>query len=1200
MECGRSLSAGKMTGPGGLGATFTYDGYTVLVPDPWPLRFIRDTAQCSKRLLSLIQECLDATPGAEGGRTITLLNKQGLTPSGKELLLRILCHIKKLQVTEPEAYVRVGSTFTQALAHLRCVSTRAASTKLKTHRAQMREPQRPPKVLIYLSVALCRVAMYCEVLRCAYALCLQIVGKSPWLKMDPITQVRYLWYYVARQVKIIVTGPLSPTEGTAVAEQPQQEQPHQGEPQGAAGTAGVSSAVGHGTGWQQAPSDHAGPSDMRVARPMVREDGSQRSSAPEANAQAQTLGADPDARPAPQRQAQGARRGTRPDEVRAQPPAAQAAAAAPQPQHDRTAAALSARGREPSSYSPARASPPRSRGGRHGQSPSRMPRVMQPAWAPHASRPPHPSFDDPFHGPRGGWPSRGGSRPGDCWPRSLTPPLRGRLGHPGPMRHAWPPEPQGWHDDLVGDYPPQREPMFRLRGGRGRGMGGGRGRGRSPAGAARQGQYQPRLRPQQQEQQQRPHSPSPAFQDESQPPSQLLTSQPEAQQPQARAQQPHLCDTNTKVQILTLNEWVPQEAEEQPEQPLPLPHHHHHPDSPLHGCHQPAPDHLVFEADSQPQPQQPQPQPQLPRVFFPSEPPPMPPLLFPFEPGQLPPPGLFPPLLPPHLQPPALGPLAQPSLDRQPDSHSPRFGPPPPHLPPLLPPRCAGEQPQFGQPNPIPLLPLTYDLTYQDSERPPQLPPLPPLLPASRAGGQASSDAFDDEHPPLPSSPPPPPPPPLASPTREQEPEPSVTQSPPPLQSAGAALPEQHPAECVSTQAGTAPASIEEDANTPLPSAGECQAHAQAPTAPGTANSQQPELAAAAAGAAALATAKQEGATDSERAQVRGEQGCEVLDSGVEAARALAIARPHVVGGLQVTLPPRASSDKQRPMVDAKVAAVEQLQPKAQQQQASDRAQLSPAAAVAAAAPQPPAAVAAAGGSSGSEAEAATDAQSGSDRAANSDSSPASDSDRPLKYRVKSRANRKQRPNNGKSVAGAESVAQTAAAAAAAQPQPQPSAAALAAASGSHSQPSPAAANVPPGGLAKAIIALWSARSPPPPSAEPPAVEAAPLPPPGSYYEHAGQRVLVPEWPEYPVRSLQQISSTLSLLIKQAVTDKPASGALFTSKGGEELTDWGKGVLLKVKAKVQALAMYGPTLHAEVRSYPCTCSCTSFCTSIRP
>ncbi len=62
-----------------------------------------------------------------------------------------------------------------------------------------------------------------------------------------------------------------------------------------------------------------------------------------------------------------------------------------------------------------------------------------------------------------------------------------------------------------------------------------------------------------------------------------------------------------------------------------------------------------------------------------------------------------------------------------------------------------------------------------------------------------------------------------------------------------------------------------------------------------------------------------------------------------------------------------------------------------------------------------------------------------------------------------------------------------------------------------------------------------------------PAASPAPLPPPGSYYEYAGERVLVPQWPEQGVRDPKLIAIPLAeiircVLLSERPEGKPAMG----------------------------------------------------------
>ncbi len=96
---------------------------------------------------------------------------------------------------------------------------------------------------------------------------------------------------------------------------------------------------------------------------------------------------------------------------------------------------------------------------------------------------------------------------------------------------------------------------------------------------------------------------------------------------------------------------------------------------------------------------------------------------------------------------------------------------------------------------------------------------------------------------------------------------------------------------------------------------------------------------------------------------------------------------------------------------------------------------------------------------------------------------------------------------------------------------------------------------------------------------------SAPLPPPGSYYEYAGQRVLVPAWPVIKLRSSKAVSSSLSAVLKQAWNEDapPGERALALKGSSRGLTDWGKEMLLRMKARVAALETTEPAKYAEVR-----------------
>ncbi len=88
-----------------------------------------------------------------------------------------------------------------------------------------------------------------------------------------------------------------------------------------------------------------------------------------------------------------------------------------------------------------------------------------------------------------------------------------------------------------------------------------------------------------------------------------------------------------------------------------------------------------------------------------------------------------------------------------------------------------------------------------------------------------------------------------------------------------------------------------------------------------------------------------------------------------------------------------------------------------------------------------------------------------------------------------------------------------------------------------------------------------------------------PLPPTGSYYEYAGQRVLVPEWPERGVNHSQAISSHLSGIVRQVLSQQALRDKAF---GAKILTEWAKEMLLRVKCSVAALETSDPEAYAEV------------------
>ncbi len=95
---------------------------------------------------------------------------------------------------------------------------------------------------------------------------------------------------------------------------------------------------------------------------------------------------------------------------------------------------------------------------------------------------------------------------------------------------------------------------------------------------------------------------------------------------------------------------------------------------------------------------------------------------------------------------------------------------------------------------------------------------------------------------------------------------------------------------------------------------------------------------------------------------------------------------------------------------------------------------------------------------------------------------------------------------------------------------------------------------------------------------------SAPLPPTGSYYTYAGQRVLVPEWPLIKLRNNKAMSRNLSVLLRQVWTEDAPPGIpeLGRKWGKTGLSEWGKEMLLRIKAKVSALETSEPTRYREV------------------
>ncbi len=95
---------------------FSYHGYTVTVPQPWPLAFSKDNAECSAVLAKIIQSSLgpNATLSrVEGGKGIYLREpgQPGLSQVGKDTLLRILGKVKALEQASPSHYHRVSTPY---------------------------------------------------------------------------------------------------------------------------------------------------------------------------------------------------------------------------------------------------------------------------------------------------------------------------------------------------------------------------------------------------------------------------------------------------------------------------------------------------------------------------------------------------------------------------------------------------------------------------------------------------------------------------------------------------------------------------------------------------------------------------------------------------------------------------------------------------------------------------------------------------------------------------------------------------------------------------------------------------------------------------------------------------------------------------------------------------------------------------------
>ncbi len=92
------------------------------------------------------------------------------------------------------------------------------------------------------------------------------------------------------------------------------------------------------------------------------------------------------------------------------------------------------------------------------------------------------------------------------------------------------------------------------------------------------------------------------------------------------------------------------------------------------------------------------------------------------------------------------------------------------------------------------------------------------------------------------------------------------------------------------------------------------------------------------------------------------------------------------------------------------------------------------------------------------------------------------------------------------------------------------------------------------------------------------------LPPPGSYYEYAGQRVLVPEWPEVQATDGQDIGPALSEVLCQVLLHERPTGTSGMGKRGrgKGLSEWGKEVLLRIMAKVYALRQSDPEAYWKV------------------
>lgn len=138
-------------------------------------------------------------------------------------------------------------------------------------------------------------------------------------------------------------------------------------------------------------------------------------------------------------------------------------------------------------------------------------------------------------------------------------------------------------------------------------------------------------------------------------------------------------------------------------------------------------------------------------------------------------------------------------------------------------------------------------------------------------------------------------------------------------------------------------------------------------------------------------------------------------------------------------------------------------------------------------------------------------------------------------------------------------------------------------AAGAWKPPAPPTARAPPPralSLQRVGSAAGSAATTPSPTTPP-----GTIPKMGEYYEYYNTRVLVPAWPVgiFPGDAMI-ISKHLVRVICDVLTIEAPSGQLMPGIGSAGLTNAGKEILLRIKAKVQRLQITYPLKYAEVRT----------------